>query len=270
MQDLKKNDADKKNDVDKSFDATIKCYYTFSQTNEKKEVHTDTMALLIGDTKSKFFNPARQIRDSIFSSIIGNINPSTIQSISVMKGDDLAERPGNVSVADFNDGESYQIFKYRTTGTLTFIDYTDMMSGSYEYKDKFESSSWQMVQDTASLLGYPCQKATIDFRGREFIAWFSTDIPVNDGPWKFMGLPGLILKIHDTGNIFCFELIGIEHINPPIPVQIPKARYDCNRSELEKLKKKQSKSMQINVNGGNIVISSSKETLHYNPIELDH
>ena len=36
------------------------------------------------------------------------------------------------------------------------------------------------------------------------------DIPINDGPWKFCGLPGLILKVSDDENLFEYLAIGLE------------------------------------------------------------
>ncbi len=267
-----KNDKPKF-DSEKAFNATIRCYYTFSQKNEKsgKITRVDTMALITGSAQSKFYNPAKYTRDSIFASILGNMNPNTIQSISVLKGEsagDLSEKPGNTSSTNANDGESYQIFKDRNSSSLLYIDYVGMQSDSYGYNDKPEFS-WQITQDTASILGYPCQKATVNFRGRAYDAWFSTDIPINDGPWKFMSLPGLILRINDTKNLFCFEMIGIENITEPLVVQYPNPKFECSRKQFEGMKKKQSGGMQINVNGGNVTIAQSPGSYNYNPIELD-
>ena len=61
-----------------------------------------------------------------------------------------------------------------------------------------------------SVVGYVCQKATCSFRGRDFIAWFAMDLPVRDGPWKFGGLPGLILKVYDIDLLYTFECVKIE------------------------------------------------------------
>ncbi len=44
---------------------------------------------------------------------------------------------------------------------------------------------------------YTLQKATTGFGGRNWTAWFCKDIPFNEGPFKFRGLPGLIFEIQD-------------------------------------------------------------------------
>ena len=48
--------------------------------------------------------------------------------------------------------------------------------------------------------------------GRNWIAWYTTDIPIQDGPYKFNGLPGLILKINDETGSHSFQFIGIKKI----------------------------------------------------------
>ena len=54
--------------------------------------------------------------------------------------------------------------------------------------------------------------ATADFRGRRWTAWFATDIPVSDGPWKLGGLPGLILEAYDKGHQYTFTAVGLERV----------------------------------------------------------
>ncbi|MDP1842233.1 MAG: GLPGLI family protein [Sediminibacterium sp.] len=56
---------------------------------------------------------------------------------------------------------------------------------------------WNIVEETKMIKNYTCLKATTEFRGRKYTAWFTPDIPISDGPWKFKGLPGLILSIAD-------------------------------------------------------------------------
>ena len=48
-----------------------------------------------------------------------------------------------------------------------------------------------------------------NFRGRTYEAWFTTEIPVKDGPWKFHGLPGLILEVYDIQKHYSFVFVGL-------------------------------------------------------------
>jgi hypothetical protein len=61
-----------------------------------------------------------------------------------------------------------------------------------------------------TVLGYKCIKATTTFRGRNYEVWFTPFIPIRQGPWKFNGLLGLILKAADTEGYFEWTATGIE------------------------------------------------------------
>ena len=68
---------------------------------------------------------------------------------------------------------------------------------------------WKIQQEKSKLFNYNIQKAETDFGGRKWIAWFTNEIPISDGPYKFFGLPGLILKISDSEENFIFEIKGL-------------------------------------------------------------
>lgn len=92
------------------------------------------------------------------------------------------------------------------------------------YEEKWSGQEWTLEEDTASFLGHPCQKAICRWRGRDYVAWFAPDIPICRGPWKFGGLPGLIMKIHDVDSLYVFEAVAIEKGNFPI-YQYPKEEF---------------------------------------------
>ena len=92
------------------------------------------------------------------------------------------------------------------------------------YEEKWSGQEWTLEEDTASFLGHSCQKATCRWRGRDYVAWFAPDIPIRRGPWKFGGLPGLIMKIHDVDSLYVFEAVAIEKGNFPI-YQYPKEEF---------------------------------------------
>jgi len=66
---------------------------------------------------------------------------------------------------------------------------------------------WKLSNETKEKGGYLLQKATADFGGRHWIAWFTKEIAISEGPYKFRGLPGLIFEIYDTKDNFSFSLI---------------------------------------------------------------
>lgn len=104
---------------------------------------------------------------------------------------------------------------------------------TYESLDKLD---WQIDNKSISTIGgYKCNKANVNVGGKKFIAWFTYDIPISDGPYKFRGLPGLILKINEVNNYISFELISINKKNIPIEqkkgIVISKDQYLSKRKE---------------------------------------
>ena len=66
---------------------------------------------------------------------------------------------------------------------------------------------WNLSSDTKKVSGYNLQKATTNFGGRNWTAWFNTELNLNEGPYKFRGLPGLIFEISEDKGNFSFKLV---------------------------------------------------------------
>lgn len=99
-------------------------------------------------------------------------------------------------------------FSYKVTKTYPNMDikYTEQILQdkiSYDDKTKFD---WKISSEQEKIGSYNTQKATTSFGGREWTAWFTTDIPFQEGPYKFHGLPGLIVKIEDESKDYSWEL----------------------------------------------------------------
>lgn len=89
---------------------------------------------------------------------------------------------------------------------------------------------WKMSRDKKVIAGYQCQKATMTFGRRTWEAWFTSEIPISDGPYKFCGLPGLIVQVADTQQHFSFELTQLKNANATINyttqgIKIEKEKY---------------------------------------------
>lgn len=96
---------------------------------------------------------------------------------------------------------------------------------------------WKILNDKQKILNYNTQKASLNFAGRAWNAWFTQAIPLQDGPYKFHGLPGLIVKIEDATKSHIFELVGISNLPDdyayPERYQFTK-EVEFNRSEYQK------------------------------------
>ncbi|MGZ5192347.1 MAG: GLPGLI family protein [Kaistella sp.] len=100
------------------------------------------------------------------------------------------------------------------------IQYVERISSGFTpinigYNDDTKLN-WKISNEKAKIGSYNAQKATTEFGGRTWNAWFSSDIPLQDGPYKFHGLPGLIVKVEDEGKNYSWELKGnkkVENFN---------------------------------------------------------
>ncbi len=77
-------------------------------------------------------------------------------------------------------------------------------------KEKRSNINWQIKNEFKTLSGIKVQKAIGDFRGRRYVAWFAHEIPLKAGPYKFSGLPGLILSVGDEKNEVMFHATSVK------------------------------------------------------------
>lgn len=80
----------------------------------------------------------------------------------------------------------------------------------FVYTEPASLLDWKLEEETKTIEGFACQKATCELGGRTWVAWFSSEIPFNSGPYKFGGLPGLIISISDAQNHWQFTIKGVE------------------------------------------------------------
>ena len=189
--------------------AYLKCSYTLrfvEDAAKPEETKSEEMLLLIGKQMSHFFSYTEFQVDSLRATM------SPEQIIADMQS-------GNYRGGVF----LYHLFKNYPSEKITTTDVISM--NSYRYEEPFEKPEWKILPDAMTILGYSAQKATTSFRGRDYVAWFTMEIPISNGPWKFTGLPGLILNIADTQNHYVFECSGIETPQEKIVIGMKKLNY---------------------------------------------
>jgi hypothetical protein len=87
------------------------------------------------------------------------------------------------------------------------VYYHDKIAGKQIYYQEDRLVKWDVTETLEQQNGYKAQKATTNFGGRVWTAWFTKDINVSDGPYKFSGLPGLIVKLEDDKGDYKFDLV---------------------------------------------------------------
>ncbi|NHN25204.1 GLPGLI family protein [Flavobacterium jejuense] len=96
--------------------------------------------------------------------------------------------------------------------TLTETLYENLfLKKHYAVKENLSVMKWEILDDEKKINNYLCKSAQITFRGRSYTAWYTEQIPIFSGPWKFNGLPGLILSVSDKKGIYKWEVKSITY-----------------------------------------------------------
>jgi GLPGLI family protein len=164
---------------------------------------TETFILYRGNQLSIFASKGRVLKDSLEM----NINASNIGSI------DFKERATRTKT-EF-EVVIYKGFPY---GKRSYT--YKILSDKLRYEEDLNQFSWEILPENKEIKGFNAQKATTTFAGRSYTAWFTSEIPIPDGPYKFNGLPGLILEISDTENHYVYKLKSFEKLKNPVPIVI--------------------------------------------------
>jgi len=245
--------------------AYIECFYELKFIKDVKNVkivHEDIKVLQIGKQISKFFSFYALKYDSLCQNLI-------------KKGGDFI--PNNSK----NGAQGYEVFKNYPQGKITYTDKGTCLFDNFIYEEDIPDLKWKIISDKIVLLDHMCQKATTSFRGRDYEAWFTIDIPIPNGPWKFGGLPGLILKVQDIEQHFVFECISIHPFKTvKKPILFYKIDYiKTKREDLAKLYRKyhdnptsyhESLGKELMFMGKDGVARMDRNAKYpYNPIELE-
>lgn len=179
----------------------------------KKKQLVDRQSLEIGDRVTHYYSVYAERMDSVMF--------KAKSKVSTADGVDLRSHlPSNLGlmVDDYfnNIYDTNQMTVMSQFGKICYL-----------YTEPTPKIQWQLKTDTVNMIDYQCQKAIGTFRGRTWTVWYTPELPINCGPWKLGGLPGLILKASDETGEFSFVAIGIEQ---PKSVNIYKYNIPTIRS----------------------------------------
>lgn len=150
---------------------------------------TDYMNLDSDGKRSYFYNVAKYERDSLY-----NI---TKNSADLYNGKKYDQNLGYIVEKSYGQKNIKFYDKYKTVNLLVLEN---------------EPQKWNIEKEFLKINNINCQKATTNYKGRVWEAWFSKEYPINDGPYKFTGLPGLIVSLKDSEGDHSFNLIQIKKI----------------------------------------------------------
>ena len=249
----------------------LECRYTSqakSNALNKDKVNQDEWALRIAKGCAEFYSVWYRAHQTVIDSVLSK--GGTLE-------DCLAAREKILYPKSTNSDD---IFKnYPEPGRLTYVK--EILTDPYLYEETYERPAWQVKTEKKDIMGYACQKATADFRGRTWIAWFAPEVPVMEGPWKLHGLPGLILEAYDAEDDYHYTCIEIKRLQGEKPIRVPQKKYvKCDRKELDKLlstykssindyRKLKGASLIYQVQSDGTVTANFSQGAVYNPIERE-
>lgn len=183
--------------------AMLSCsyFYDFQEDSlDRSSMASEEMTLLIGNHCSHFLGTNTLYRDSVLRA--RSDEPSNQNSFNK-----LIEQIQGTTV---NRMCRYNIYNNYLSDNIIFTTYLNKKNLKVTESNKI---TWEIEANTDTVIsGYKCMKASAELWGRKFIAWFTLEIPVSYGPYKFCGLPGLIINISDTENQHCFTINAVKEI----------------------------------------------------------
>lgn len=252
-----------------------KCAYKFDflkDTIAMKHFRQEIYILQIGEKITKGFTYQKFYIDSL-KTHAPHIYKELFKA-SVEESFELMRKTGDISHVQNNaftvGGFTSDLYKDYEKNEIRIKD--NISSYSFVFTDELKPQNWEILNDTSTILGYASQKAVCHYRGRDWIAWFTPEIPIGEGPWKFYGLPGLITKIYDAKNHYVFELIGFQKKEEIIDTNIPRTTQKIDRKEFirAKMGEKGARIVEGDMAQVGLFSNSNSQDKQYDYIELDY
>lgn len=180
----------------KEYNFAYRATYLMTFRRDSLSVYEETKKtyLSFNDSLSVFRSADKMAKDSArYQLLFGKTKPTGAR-ISIMgqsQEDNLIVKEGN-TITMFEK--------------LSIVQENDV---SFFYEESKTDQLWEVTDDTLTIHDYLCQKAILTYGNRVWSAWFTPEIPISDGPYKFAGLPGLIIRIEDQTNSWKFELLEL-------------------------------------------------------------
>ena len=203
-----------------NYKAIYKLEYQEDSTDENS-IKSETMVLYLGEGHSRFSSLGKAVEDSLKTTL----DPSNKSMAELQRVNSLTPE------TDFN----YKLFKKYKEEEIVLAEI--YLRDKLKYHQLLKTVDWEIQQDSKEILGYKVQKATGFFAGRNYVAWFAPELPFSDGPYKFNGLPGLILEISDLKNHYHFTLTGFQKLEPPVDKLLDLEKYKLvSQKELDQFR----------------------------------
>jgi len=173
-------------------------HYKFSHlrdTTKPDDIYIENMVLFLGRSASVYKSFDRKTQDALMRKQVA---------------EQVAASAGGPIKINVKGGRASSTEYFTFADQKKFIR-KEKLVNNYLIDEPMPVIKWKITNDTASFSGLKCQKATAHFAGRDYTAWFCPDVPFHSGPWKLIGLPGLIVEAYDTKKQVVFKFDGLDN-----------------------------------------------------------
>lgn len=180
----------------------VECIFSHTVHTPENDVRREAYYILLSGNKHSWYGAYQDFK---VDSLLNHRNKDTI----TCKMHEAIMR--HCEIPNKNGGPEKK-WKNHATGEIETYDF--FAGSGYICTEPRIDWKWALADDTMTVCGHPCHKATCTFRGRDWTAWYADDIMVSDGPWKFAGPPGLILYIEDSKREHVFTATTVRPGGP--------------------------------------------------------
>jgi GLPGLI family protein len=147
-----------------------------------------------------------------------------------------------------NTPGSEELIHYPATQKLIRVD--QLGSAVYQIEEDYPAMSWNITEEVKEIGGYHVQQAKATFKGRTYSAWFAPEIPLPYGPWKFSGLPGLILEVTDEEQEVQFLFKNLGQLEKDfLTIRVPEEAIKSSPAQFARAKEAEKENPSISFSG---------------------
>lgn len=242
------------------------CNYTFGQVSEKIIALAQYKLTHQYDTLNR-----NHVNIEIFNLYLGK-NSTHYKSYDKLVQDSImmseAKKYGSMAPPAGRRASNDEIFIYPKEQKL-FENVSNLL-GKYVVERSYPAINWKIFPEKKIIAGYQCQKANGNYHSRNYIVWFTNDLPFKAGPWKLTGLPGLIVKVEDSTNRIKFELISFKNsennLNQTYWNKVTSVILWSDYVKIAKAIEEDPIGYMEKKFGGKLTVDSSKKPNHKNPM----
>ena len=177
-----------KSSVESQCEPQYECLYSYSINGGIQETYTTI--LQIGKDFCRFYDYAAYVVDSL--SFVPDVSEEVINEYIELRRTSMF----------FFDSEVWQ-----NVPADAMSVYTEVSPNRMSYQEDLGEMNWTLEDGNEVICGYPCNKASTIYGGRKWTVWYTPDIASSAGPWKFNGLPGLVMAASDQESHHVFRAI---------------------------------------------------------------